>query len=74
MTPRPGEFWLSAGGQVLYVERFDRYLRRLIVVDSHGNEFNTDENGQCELNSRTYNDLIRRLNYTSFPVTERQSK
>ncbi len=74
MTPRPGEFWLSADGQVLYVERFDRYLRRLIVVDEHGVESERNEEGLAVAGSKTYDDLVRRMNCTSFLGKERVSK
>lgn len=74
MTPMPTEFWLTRGGSVLYVERYDRYRQRLIVVDEHGTESERDVQGRAVAGGQTYDDLTRRLNYTSFPVKERVSK
>ena len=73
-NPMPTEFWLTRGGEVRYVERYDRYTRKLVVVDENGNEFEHEPNGLFSASARTYDDLVRRLEYTSFPVKERVSK
>jgi hypothetical protein len=70
--PHPGEFWQSASGEPFYVERYDRYLCRLIVVDEHGAETERDVNGRVP-GSRTYDDLVRPLvGCTSFPQRKRE--
>jgi hypothetical protein len=67
----PTEFWLTRGGEVLYVERYDKYRQRLIVVDVDGNESERDVRGRAVAGGQTYDDLTRRVSYTSFPVKER---
>ncbi len=56
-NPHPGEFWLTAGGETIYVERYDRYLRQLVCIDQNGVETLRDEQGRWIFNIPTQHDL-----------------
>jgi hypothetical protein len=60
-NPYPGEFWLTRGGETVYVERYDRYLLRLIVIDKDGCEMLRDEKGRALCNVETDGDLVEHL-------------
>lgn len=70
IEPQPGEYWMDHTGGVYYIERFDVFAGRdvLVVVSSHGSEFLYGRDGKCsdlepelDLISRVFQSMFGRV-------------
>lgn len=71
LRPFPTEFWVARDGAVYYVERYDNYRRKLIVVNESGEESERNKDGTVG-GGRSYDDLTQELiGCTSFPMRKK---